>query len=205
MPNIIIDPSISYERATGIGELTQVISNYFTEKLRETGLVGPMSEEGKELTRAQRDVNFLREELLRTINNLSDDRVLKRDQDEMRALTDDFSSGLMKSDESALGALRSMKGLLERAFVSYAQSDPEYFPGAMGDFDDDIVKNDRRTALRLRSLIKDVITLEQNYETYLSGGSKVSRGGGRNEARTGGGDANETFRIIKGLAEDEDE
>ena len=198
IPNTVIDSSINYERATGIGELTQVISNYFTERLRETGLVGPMSEEGKELTRAQRDVNFLREEMLRTINNMSDDRVLKRDQDEMRDLTDDFTSGLLKSDESALGALRSMRGLLSRAFSSYAQTDPDYFPDAAGQFDEKTVTKDRRIALRIRSLLKDVITLEQNYEIFLSGGSKASRRGTRK--RPSSTNKEETLNVIEQLA-----
>jgi len=206
IPNTVIDPSIEYQRATGIGEFTQRIANYFTETFRETGLAGPMSEEGRELTRADRDIMTLREELLRAINNMSDDRVLKRDQDEMRALTDGFAPGLLRTDETALSTLSGMRKLLQRAFTNYAEVDPEYFPGAVGDFDDKIVTRDRRQALRLRSLLKDVLTLEQNYETYLSGGSKVSRGGsgGRNTARTGGGATNETRSIIQQLAEDKE-
>jgi hypothetical protein len=201
IPNTVIDPSIQYERATGIGELTQRISNYFTENLRETGLTGPMSEEGKELTRADRDIMTLREELLRAINNMSDDRVLKRDQDEMRALTDGFAPGLLKTDETALSTLRGMRGLLERAFTNYAQTDPEYFPDSAGMFDEKIVTRDRRQALRLRSLLKDVLTLEQNYETFLSGGSKASRRDGRKTDRSA---TDDTRSIIQQLADEKE-
>tara|TARA_R100000654_G_scaffold21678_2_gene43661 strand:- start:3329 stop:6094 length:2766 start_codon:yes stop_codon:yes gene_type:complete len=201
IPNTVIDPSIEYQRATGLGELTQRISNYFTETFRETGLAGPMSEEGKELTRADRDIMSLREELLRAINNMSDDRVLKNDQDAMRELTAGFAPGLFKTDETALSTLRGMRALLQRAFTSYASTDPEYFPESRGMYDDDIVTKDRRTALRLRSLLKDVITLEQNYNTYLGGGSKASRRDGRKTDRS---TTNETRSIINELAEGKD-
>ena len=201
IPNTVIDPSVQYERATGLGEMTQRISNYFTETLRETGLTGPMSEEGKELTRADRDIMTLREELLRAINNMSDDRVLKNDQDAMRELTAGFAPGLFKTDETALSTLRGMRGLLERAFTSYAQTDPEYFPDSAGMFDEKIVTRDRRTALRLRSLLKDVITLEDNYNNFLADGSKVSRRDGRKSDNSN--NTNETFSIIQQLAGDE--
>jgi hypothetical protein len=199
IPNTVIDPSVQYERATGLGEMTQRISNYFTETFRETGLTGAMSEEGKELTRADRDIMTLREELLRAINNMSDDRVLKNDQDAMRDLTGGFAPGLFKTDETALSTLRGMRGLLERAFTSYAQTDPEYFPDAAGMFDEKIVTRDRRTALRLRSLLKDVITLEDNYNNFLAEGSTVSRRDGRKTDRA---TQDDTLSIIEQLAKE---
>jgi hypothetical protein len=189
IPNTTIDKTVGYEKATGLGSVPQRIANYFTETFREAFGTGPLSAEGQDLTRADRDILFLREELLRAINNMSDDRVLKVDQDAMRALTEGFAPGALKTDETALGTLRSLRGLLQRAFTSYASSDPEYFPEVEGRFSDTRVVKDRTQALRLRSLLKDVLTLENVYGDYLdslrptSGNQKIrqyrgTKGGG---------------------------
>lgn len=189
IPNTTIDETVGYEKATGLGSVPQRIANYFTETFREAFGTGPLSAEGQDLTRADRDILFLREELLRAINNMSDDRVLKVDQDAMRALTEGFAPGALKTDETALGTLRSLRGLLQRAFTSYASSDPEYFPEVEGRFSDTRVVKDRTQALRLRSLLKDVLTLENVYGDYLdslrptSGNQKIrqyrgTKGGG---------------------------
>ena len=189
IPNTTIDKTVGYEKATGLGSVPQRIANYFTETFREAFGTGPLSAEGQDLTRADRDILFLREELLRAINNMSDDRVLKVDQDAMRALTEGFAPGALKTDETALGTLRSLRGLLQRAFTSYASSDPEYFPEVEGRFSDTRVVKDRTQALRIRSLLKDVLTLENVYGDYLdslrptSGNQKIrqyrgTKGGG---------------------------
>jgi len=95
-----------------------------------------------------------------------------------------------------------MRGLLERAFTNYAKTDPEYFPESEGMYDEKTVIKDRRIALRLRSLLKDVITLEDNYNKFLTGGSNVSRDSFNRPNRENRSSTNrqDTFSIIQQLA-----
>jgi hypothetical protein len=89
----------------------------------------PMSEEGVNLTRADVDLNLLREAILREMNNWSDDRVLMASQNAMRSVSG-MSPGIWSSDERARSVLEGVQKELERAFSTLQIRRPRIQPGA---------------------------------------------------------------------------
>jgi hypothetical protein len=139
IPLEIFSAETDYPAATGIMSAPQRISNFFTEILREPFGLAPMSEEGVDLTRADKDLLLLREAVLREVNNWSDDRVLAPTQAAMRAATEGMTAGFLKFDETARSTLEGVQKELERAFASVAVRDPEYNPNALGRYSEDQV------------------------------------------------------------------
>jgi hypothetical protein len=180
IPLEIFSPETDYPAATGIMSTPQRISNFFTEILREPLGGAPMSEEGVNLTRADTDLNLLREAILREINNWSDDRVLGPTQAAMRAATEGMTPGVFKFDETARSTLEGVQKELERAFASVAVRDPEYNPNALGRYSEQQVLNARQRSDVIRSLLAETRAFRVAYDQYLDsirpGGAVTSSG-----------------------------
>ena len=197
IPLNIIDPSIRYPRATGLGEALNRLKYFGQEVTRELFGTQPLGEEGMELAKADKDIDNIREAILNTIFNFADNRILRATQDAIRANASQLYPGLTKSDEKALSTLEALSGLLEKSFEDHAQLDPQYTPGAKGLIGPKTIQKVRKTMPELLSLLREVDTLKDSYETYL------------NELRTSprsGRNVNEIKNIIQQLQkEDKDE
>ena len=181
IPETVITSDINYQRATGPSEIPDRIGRSIAEFGRELGFSTGPTEDMSELTTAERDILNLKEEILQVINNMSDDRVLKATQDAIRKNAEPFTPGIFKFDESAAATLNGLKKQLGRAFAFYAEKDPLYNPNSEGLYDEDQVTKYRSKASGVRSVLKDVITLENAYRAYFESGSgsKTSRTTGR--------------------------
>jgi len=187
IPETVITSGIAYERATGPAEIPARVGRRIAEFGRELfGLEGP-TEDQSEITTAERDILNLKEEILQVVNNMSDDRVLKATQDAIRANAEPFTPGIFKFDESAAATLNGLKKQLGRAFAFYADKDPLYNPNSEGLYDENQVTKYRAKASGVRSVLKDVITLENAYRAYFESGkgSNVSRTTGRKKSDNG--------------------
>jgi hypothetical protein len=202
IPETVITSDINYQRATGPSEIPDRIGRSIAEFGRELGFSTGPTEDMSELTTAERDILNLKEEILQVINNMSDDRVLKATQDAIRKNAEPFTPGIFKFDESAAATLNGLKKQLGRAFAFYAEKDPLYNPNSEGLYDEDQVTKYRSKASGVRSVLKDVITLENAYRAYFESGSgsKTSRTKGR-KASDGGVTAQD---IISNLAKDKE-
>ena len=198
IPETVITSGIAYERATGISEIPTRFARKLAEWGRELNLSEGPTEDQSELTTAERDILNLKEEILQVVTNMSDDRVLKATQDAIRANAEPFTPGTFKFDETAAATLNGLKKQLGRAFAFYAEKDPLYNPESKGLYDEDQVTKYRSKASGVRSVLKDVITLENAYNIYFDQdmGSKESRKKGR-KASDGGVTAQD---IISNLA-----
>ena len=183
IPETVISSDIAYERATGISEIPARIGRRIAEFGRELGLSTGPTEDQSEITTAERDILNLKEEILQVVNNMSEDRVLKATQDAIRANAEPFTPGIFKFDESAAATLNGLKKQLGRAFAEYAKKDPLYNPEAEGMFTEAQVTKARDRASYIRTVLKDVITLENAYRVYFDAekGSKSSRRAGRKD------------------------
>jgi hypothetical protein len=182
IPTNIIDPEVAYQRSTGPGEIPTRISNWVNEWGRELLGLAPMSAENRELVTADKDMNTLREVInTEIINWASEDRVLKASQDALRSLAQDLTPGAFKSDEAVSSTLDSIKGNLGRAFERYAMIDPEYNPQAEGRYSQQQVLGARSRTNAIRSLMAEVIAIENVFNSYLDG----LRGGGPASATPG--------------------
>ena len=159
-----------------------------------------------ELTTAERDILNLKEEILTTVFNMQNDRVLKAQQDAIRALAEPFTPGNFKFDESAAATLSGLKKQLGRAFAFYASHDPDYEPDALNKYKEETVQKYRSRAANIRSVLKDVITLERAYTDYfntLSGSNikkRLQKGDDDVSRYFGGGNnLDETKNIIQQL------
>jgi hypothetical protein len=202
IPETVITSDINYQRATGPSEIPDRIGRRIAEFGRELGFSTGPTEDMSELTTAERDILNLKEEILQVINNMSDDRVLKATQDAIRKNAEPFTPGIFKFDESAAATLNGLKKQLGRAFAFYAEKDPLYNPSSEGLYDEDQVTKYRSKASGVRSVLKDVITLENAYRAYFEAGSgsKASRTKGR-KTTDGGVTAQD---IISNLAKDKE-
>jgi hypothetical protein len=193
IPLEIFSAETDYPAATGIMSAPQRISNFFTEILREPFGLAPMSEEGVDLTRADKDLLLLREAVLREVNNWSDDRVLAPTQAAMRAATEGMTAGFLKFDETARSTLEGVQKELERAFASVAVRDPEYNPNALGRYSEDQVLKARERSDVIRSLLAETRAFRVAYDQYLDSlrpGGIVTQEG-----------VNETVDLIRGMIE----
>jgi hypothetical protein len=183
IPETVISSDIAYERATGISEIPARVGRRIAEFGRELGLSTGPTEDQSEITTAERDILNLKEEILQVVNNMSEDRVLKATQDAIRANAEPFTPGIFKFDESAAATLNGLKKQLGRAFAEYAKKDPLYNPEAEGMFTEAQVTKARDRASYIRTVLKDVITLENAYRVYFDAekGSKTSRREGRKD------------------------
>ena len=183
IPETVISSDIAYERATGISEIPARVGRRIAEFGRELGLSTGPTEDQSEITTAERDILNLKEEILQVVNNMSEDRVLKATQDAIRANAEPFTPGIFKFDESAAATLNGLKKQLGRAFAEYAKKDPLYNPEAEGMFNEDQVLKARDRASYIRTVLKDVITLENAYRVYFDAekGSRSSRREGRKD------------------------
>ena len=182
IPTNIVDPEVAYQRSTGPGEIPTRISNWVNEWGRELLGLPPMSAENRELVTADKDMNTLREVInTEIINWASEDRVLKASQDALRDLAKDLTPGAFKSDEAVSSTLDSIKGNLGRAFERYAMIDPEYNPQAQGRYSEQQVLGARSRTNAIRSLMAEVIAIENVFNNYLDG----LRGGGPASATPG--------------------
>jgi len=182
IPTNIVDPEVAYQRSTGPGEIPTRISNWVNEWGRELLGLPPMSAENRELVTADKDMNTLREVInTEIINWASEDRVLKASQDALRDLAKDLTPGAFKSDEAVSSTLDSIKGNLGRAFERYAMIDPEYNPQAQGRYSEQQVLGARSRTNAIRSLMAEVIAIENVFNNYLHG----LRGGGPASATPG--------------------
>jgi hypothetical protein len=167
IPLEIFSGETNYPHATGLMSAPQRISNFFTEVLREPFGGAPMSEEGVNLTRADTDLNLLREAILREMNNWSDDKVLATSQNAMRAAVEGMSPGIWRSDEGARSVLEGVQKELERAFSNVAVRDPEYNEAASGRYSEAQVLKARERADVIRSLLAETRAFRGAYDTYL--------------------------------------
>jgi hypothetical protein len=193
IPLEIFSAETDYPAATGIMSAPQRISNFFTEILREPFGLAPMSEEGVDLTRADKDLILLREAVLQEVNNWSDDRVLAPTQAAMRAATEGMTAGFLKFDETARSTLEGVQKQLERAFASVAVRDPEYNPNALGRYSEAQVLKARERLDVIRSLLAETRAFRVAYDQYLDSirpGGIVTQEG-----------VNETVDLIRGMIE----
>jgi len=191
IPLEIFSEETDYPAATGLMSAPQRLSNFFTEVLREPLGGAPMSEEGVNLTRADTDLNLLREAILREMNNWSDDRVLMASQNAMRAAVNGMSPGIWRSDERARSVLEGVQKELERAFSNVAVRDPEYNPNALGRYSETQVLKARERADVIRSLLAETRAFRLAYDQYLE---SIRPGG----AVTPSG-VDETRSLIRGM------
>jgi hypothetical protein len=201
IPNTVISSEIAYERATGPAELGTKVGRAILEFGRELGMSRGPTESMKELTTAEKDISNLKEEILTTVFNMQNDRVLKAQQDAIRALADPFTPGTFKFDESAAATLSGLKKQLGRAFAFYASHDPDYDPEALNKYDEKTVQKYRSRAAQIRSVLKDVITLENAYNDYFKSlsGSTVKQRQFRGQKGGGSGSLEDTKNIIQQL------
>jgi hypothetical protein len=191
IPLEIFSVETDYPAATGLMSAPQRISNFFTEILREPFGLPPMSEEGVDLTRADKDLLLLREAVLQEVNNWSDDRVLAPTQAAMRDATKGMTAGFLKFDETARSTLESVQKQLERAFASVAVRDPEYNPNALGRYSEAQVLEARERSDVIRSLLAETRAFRVAYDQYLDSirpGGIVTQEG-----------VNETRDLIRGM------
>jgi hypothetical protein len=194
IPLEIFSVETDYPAATGLMSAPQRISNFFTEILREPFGLPPMSEEGVDLTRADKDLLLLREAVLQEVNNWSDDRVLAPTQAAMRDATKGMTAGFLKFDETARSTLESVQKQLERAFASVAVRDPEYNPNALGRYSEAQVLKARERSDVIRSLLAETRAFRVAYDQYLDSirpGGIVTQEG-----------VNETVDLIRGMIEE---
>jgi hypothetical protein len=152
-----------------------------------------MSEEGVDLTRADKDLLLLREAVLQEVNNWSDDRVLAPTQAAMRDATKGMTAGFLKFDETARSTLEGVQKQLERAFASVAVRDPEYNPNALGRYSEAQVLKARERVDVIRSLLAETRAFRVAYDQYLDSirpGGIVTQEG-----------VNETVDLIRGMIE----
>jgi len=185
LPTTLFNPSIRYERATGIGEIAQRVSNYFSENTRELG-GAPMSEQGAELVQAERDLIALRNEVMMLITNIGvDDRMLKSVQDAINQEIEGFNPGMFKSDEKALGTITTTRKQLGRAWNIGASIVPEYGGDPTGYTEAQITKY-RANMKKVTGLIAELTAFEDSYRAHLARGvtgsseQPLSRSGARN-------------------------
>jgi hypothetical protein len=191
IPLSIFSLDTDYPAATGLMSAPQRVSNFFTEILREPLGGAPMSEEGVNLTRADTDLNLLKEAILNVFNNFSDDRVLKASQDAMRSAVAGMSPGIFRSDEGARSVLEGVQKELQRAFSIVAIRDPEYNPNARSRYSEAQVLEARERADVLRSLLAETRAFRVAYDDYLTSlqpGGIVTQEG-----------VNETIDLIRGM------
>ena len=167
IPLNVVDESIAYPRATGFGELRNRIGYFFSEVKREVVGGEPLGEKGMELSRADRDIENIREAILQELLNFSDQRVLKATQDAIRKNAEGLTAGLFTSDERALSTLNALGNSLEKAFESYAQFDPDYNPQASRSFNTATINDSRKRTTVLLPLIKEVDAMKNIYSRYL--------------------------------------
>ena len=167
VPTNIINDDIRYHRSTGLGNVPDRVSNYFQEAGREVLGFDPLTAESAELVKGDRDINALREQILKEMTGWSEERVLKATQDALRATMSDLTPGIWKTDEAALATLQTTKELLARAFSNYAEIDPEYNPDALNRYKESQVLDARRKTIGLRSMMAEVNALEGSYRSYL--------------------------------------
>ena len=167
LPLNIVDESIAYPRATGFGELRNRISYFLSEAKREIFGGEPLGEKGMELSRADRDIENIREAILTELFNFSDDRVLQRTQDAIRDNAKGLTAGLFTSDERALSTLNALGNSLEKAFESYALIDPDYTPEASRQFSTATINDARKRTTIILPLIKEVDAMKNIYSRYL--------------------------------------
>ena len=167
VPTNIINDDIRYYRSTGLGNVWDRVSNYFQEAGREAFGFDPLDAESSELVKGDRDINALREQILKEMTGWSEERVLKATQDALRATMNDLTPGIWKTDEGALATLQTTKELLARAFSSYASIDPEYNPDALNRYRESQVLDARNKTIGLRSMMAEVNALEGSYRLYL--------------------------------------
>ena len=167
IPLEIFMKDTDYVEATGLMSAPQRLSNFFTEVLREPLSGAPMSAEGVNLTRADVDLNLLKEAILREMNNWSDDRVLMTSQNAMRSALAGMSPGVWRSDERARSVLEGAQKELERAFSLVANVDPEYNPQARGMYSQDQVTRSRMRGNAIRSLLAETRAFRIAYDQYL--------------------------------------
>jgi len=167
VPTNIVNDDIRYHRSTGLGNVTDRVSNYFQEAGREVFGFDPLDAESSELVKGDRDINALREQILKEMNGWSEERVLKETQNALRATMSDLTPGIWKTDEAALATLQTTKELLARAFTSYASIDPEYNPDALNRYKESQVLDARQKTINLRSMMAEVNALEGSYKSYL--------------------------------------
>ena len=156
-----------------------------------------MSEEGVDLTRADKDLLLLREAVLQEVNNWSDDRVLAPTQAAMRDATKGMTAGFLKFDETARSTLEGVQKQLERAFASVAVRDPEYNPNALGRYSEAQVLKARERSDVIRSLLAETRAFRVAYDTYLE---SIRPGG----AVTPSG-IDETRSLIRGMLQNNQE
>jgi hypothetical protein len=191
IPLSIFSLDTDYPAATGLMSAPQRVSNFFTELLREPLTGKPMSEEGVNITRADTDLNLLKEAILNVFNNFSDDRVLKASQDAMRSAVAGMSPGIFRSDEGARSVLEGVQKELQRAFSIVAIRDPEYNPNARSRYSEAQVLEARERADVLRSLLAETRAFRVAYDDYLTSlqpGGIVTQEG-----------VNETIDLIRGM------
>jgi hypothetical protein len=191
IPLEIFSAETNYPAATGVMSAPQRLSNVLTEFFREPLGGAPMSEDGVNLTRADTDLNLLRESILREMNNWSDDRVLAASQNAMRAAVEGMSPGIWRSDERARSVLEGVQKELERAFSNVAIRDPEYNEAASGRYSEAQVLKARERADVIRSLLAETRAFRVAYDTYLDAirpGGVVTPSG-----------VNETRDLIRGM------
>ena len=173
LPTTLFNPSIRYERATGIGEIAQRVSNYFSENTRELG-GAPMSEQGAELVQAERDLIALRNEVMMLITNIGvDDRMLKSVQDAINQEIEGFTPGMFKSDEKALGTITTTRKQLGRAWNMGAGIVPEYGGDPTGYTEAQVTKY-RANMKKVTDLIAELTAFEDSYRAHLARGATGS-------------------------------
>jgi hypothetical protein len=173
LPTTLFNPAIRYERATGIGEIAQRVSNYFSENTRELG-GAPMSEQGAELVQAERDLIALRNEVMMLITNIGvDDRMLKSVQDAINQEIEGFTPGMFKSDEKALGTITTTRKQLGRAWNMGASIVPEYGGDPTGYTEAQVTKY-RANMKKVTDLIAELTAFEDSYRAHLARGATGS-------------------------------
>lgn len=182
VPTTLFDSKIRYQRATGIGEAFRRLSNYFSENLREVAGSAPISEEGREIVQADRDLINLRNTLMLEMTNLSDDRVLKFVQEMIVEDVEKLTPGLFTSDEKALGTLSTLRKAYGKAWANGARVLPEYGGDPSGYTESQITKT-RLNMNKLTSIMGELTAFEDSYRTYLEGLSGGVKAVDRNQAR----------------------
>ncbi len=173
VPTNIIDPDMNYPGSTGLASGYPRLKNYFAETFRELGGSG-LTEEGKELSRADSDLISLRNELLTVATQGGmagdQDRILKMVQEQLMEETNKLTPGMFTTDETALSKLMSVEEKLASNFQVLSARVPEY-GGNPNQFSEEQVLKARAKLGSLKNVIAEVRTLRKIYENALSEGA----------------------------------
>jgi len=176
VPTQIYKAGVNYDMARGLSTIPDRVASVFNEVLRDS-VGGRVSAEGLMIYQADNDFNALKTLTMGTIADaITDDRVLKVVQDQIMAtLKPATDTGVLMFDAKARTAIQSVAGILATSLDEKVAILPEY-GGNPQYYSDTEIRDARKGATKLRSLLAEYVQFGDQMDMFLSGEQGV---GGR--------------------------